>query len=67
MKGVQYVVDEQGKKTAVIINLDEWGKLWEDFYDILVSESRRDEPTVSWDELKAEAATEDQPATDVQS
>lgn len=65
MKGIQYIVDEGGKKTAVIINLEEWGGLWEDFYDILVSESRRGEPTVSWDELKAETATEDQPATDV--
>ncbi len=53
MKGIQHIVDEGGKKTAVIISLEEWGALWEDFYDILVSESRRGERTVSWDELKA--------------
>ncbi len=47
-------------KTAVIFNLEEWGEFWEDFYDILVSESRQGEPTVSWDELKAEAATGNQ-------
>lgn len=65
MKGVQFVVDDVGKKTAVIISLEEWGRLWEDFYDILVSESRLDEPTVPWEELKAELALEDQAANNV--
>jgi PHD/YefM family antitoxin component YafN of YafNO toxin-antitoxin module len=65
MKGVQFVVDDVGKKTAVIISLEEWGELWEDFYDILVSESRLDEPTVSWEELKAEVAVEEQAASNV--
>ncbi|NJO94300.1 MAG: type II toxin-antitoxin system HicB family antitoxin [Hydrococcus sp. RM1_1_31] len=34
--------------------LDEWGKIWENFYDLVVSRSRRDETEVSWEELKAE-------------
>jgi hypothetical protein len=55
LKGVQFVVDASGKRTAVIISLDEWGKLWEDFYDVLVSEERRGESTVSWEALKAES------------
>ena len=54
MKGIQFVVDGSGKKRAVQIDLDEWGNLWEDFYDVLVSESRKIEPTVPWSELKAE-------------
>jgi len=54
MKGIQFVVDESGKKRAVLIDLSEWGEIWEDFYDVLVSESRKDEPTVPWQELKAE-------------
>jgi len=54
MKGIQYLVDDTGKKTAVVIDLEEWGELWEDFYDIFVSESRRDEPAISWEELKTE-------------
>ncbi|MDY6786104.1 MAG: hypothetical protein SW833_26760 [Cyanobacteriota bacterium] len=53
MKGIQFIVDEAGKK-AVLIDLEEWGELWEDFYDLVVSRSRRDEPEVSWEELKAE-------------
>jgi len=47
-------VDDSGKKKAVLIDLEQWGALWEDFYDILVSESRKNEPTVPWSELKAE-------------
>ena len=54
MKGIQFVVDEAGEKKAVLIDLAEWGELWEDFYDILVSRSRKDEPIVPWSELKAE-------------
>ena len=54
MKGIQYVVDETGRRTAVIIDLRELGDLWEDFYDALISESRKAEPSVSWDLLKKE-------------
>jgi hypothetical protein len=58
MKGIQFVVDDTGEKKAVLIDLTEWGELWEDFYDILVSRSRQDEPIVSWSELKAEIKQE---------
>jgi hypothetical protein len=54
MKGIQYVVDDRGKKKAVIIDLEQWGEAWEDIYDALVSRSRRGEPTVAWSDLKAE-------------
>jgi hypothetical protein len=58
LKGVQYLVDDSGKRTAVVISLEEWGKIWEDLYDVLVSESRKDEPTISWETLKAESVGE---------
>ena len=54
MKGIQFVVDGTGKKKAVLIDLEEWGELWEDIYDVMVSQARKDEPTIPWDELKAE-------------
>jgi hypothetical protein len=44
MKGIQYVIDEAGEKTAVVIDLKEYGELWEDFYDRVVVDSRKDEP-----------------------
>lgn len=54
MKGIQFVVDDTGKKRAVLIDLSEWGELWENIYDALVFQSRKDEPTMPWEELKAE-------------
>jgi hypothetical protein len=54
MEGVQFLVNEEGEKTSVLIDLNEWGDLWEDFHDIMISRSRQDETEVSWDELKAE-------------
>ena len=54
MKGIQFVTDDTGKKTAVVISLEEWGTIWEDIYDVLVSKSREQETTVPWEELKKE-------------
>ena len=59
---MQYVTDSSGKRIAVLISLEEWGEIWEDFYDVLISESRKDEPTVSWETLKAEMADEASPS-----
>jgi hypothetical protein len=58
MKGISYVIDDAGKKRAVLIDLDEWGELWEDFYDVVISKSRADEPVIAWSELKAEMERE---------
>ena len=44
MKGVQFLFDEQGNKTAVLIDLKKNGELWEDFYDRAVAHDREDEP-----------------------
>ena len=38
MKGVQFVVNENGEKTAVVINLKQYSVLGEDFYDSAVAE-----------------------------
>lgn len=58
LKGVQYLVDGLGKRTAVVISLEEWGEIWEDLHDVLVSESRKNEPTIAWETLKAELVSE---------
>ena len=52
MKGVQFVVDEHGAKTAVVINLKEYSELWEDFYDSAVAHARRKEPRESLESVK---------------
>jgi hypothetical protein len=53
MKGVQYVVDDRGKAKAVLIDLKKFGRLWEDFQDLLVSQARRKEPRHSLAEVEA--------------
>jgi len=58
MDGIQFLVNENGEKTAVLLDLKQWGDLWEDVYDILVSRSRAEETTVGWDELEAELGQE---------
>ena len=58
LRGVQYLVDSSGKRQAVVINLEEWGELWEDFCDVLISEWRKDEPATPWEVLKSELANE---------
>jgi len=58
LEGVQYVTDSVGKRTAVLISLEEWGELWEDIYGVLVSQVHKDEPTVSWEALKAKSQAE---------
>jgi PHD/YefM family antitoxin component YafN of YafNO toxin-antitoxin module len=51
---VQYVTNQAGEKTAVILPLDEFKDLLEDVEDLAAIAERRDEPTISHDELLAE-------------
>jgi len=52
MKGIRFVVDDKGEKTAVLIDLKEHGDLWEDFYDKLIARSRDDEPRESLESVR---------------
>ncbi len=49
---IQYIVDEQGKRTSILIPLNEYQELLEDLHDLAVIAERRDEPTVSFEKLK---------------
>ena len=48
----QFVVDSQGKKTAVILPIRHYQKLLEDVRDLAVVAERRDEKPISMDEMK---------------
>jgi len=48
----QYIVDEKGQKTAVVLPVEEYEELLEDLHDLAIIAERRDEPTVSFEELK---------------
>jgi len=55
MKGVSYITDEKSRKKAVVIEmktLEKFDEQIEDLFDAIIAESRRDEPTVSWEALK---------------
>jgi hypothetical protein len=52
MSGITFMIDSHGKKTAAVIDLRKHAKLWEDFYDILLAESRAHEPRESLDSVK---------------
>jgi hypothetical protein len=53
MGGIQFVVDEKGKKTAAVIDLKVHKALWEDIEDVLVSRSRSREKGVPLAKVKA--------------
>ena len=52
MSGINFIIDEQGQKTAVVIDLKRHAEVWEDFYDALLARSRKDEPRETLDEVK---------------
>lgn len=52
MKGVKYIVDDKGEKTAVIIDLKKYGELWEDFQDTLIARLRANEPRETLESVK---------------
>lgn len=52
MEGIQFVTDDRGQKTAVLIDLKKYGELWEDFYDSLTARRRASEPRKSLASVK---------------
>ena len=52
VKGVEFVIDGDGQKKAVLIDLKEHGELWEDFYDTLRVKERESEPRESLAEVR---------------
>lgn len=54
MTGIQYVTDDKGRKVAVQIDLKRYGSLLEDFWDGLISESRRKQKGVPLEKIKAD-------------
>jgi len=57
MKGIQFITDDQGRKTAVLIDLKKYGELWEDIYDSLLAQKRAGEPRETLETVKKMATT----------
>jgi len=52
IKFVEFIVDEDGEKRAVLIDLRRHRQLWEDFNDTAVAHAREDEPRESLEAVK---------------
>ena len=52
LRGVQFLVDDGGRRTAVLIDLKKNARLWEDFYDVALARSRAGEPRESLDAVR---------------
>jgi len=48
----QYITDESGKKTAVVIPVEDYNELLEDIHDLAVIAERKNEPSISFDDIK---------------
>lgn len=61
MKGITFIKDETNNKRYVQIDLDEIIKLeeeWEDLFDVIIAESRKDEPSIPFEEVLEELRKE---------
>ncbi len=54
MTGVQFVTDSKGRKVAVLIDLKNHGARLRDFWDGLVSQSRRAKVGIRLEKVKAD-------------
>lgn len=52
MRGVRYLYDDKGKKTAVLIDLAHNSALWEELLDVALAQSRATERTESWSTVR---------------
>jgi hypothetical protein len=51
---VQYVTDEHGERTAVVLSIAAYEKLLEDLADLAVVAERREEPIIPHEQFLAE-------------
>jgi hypothetical protein len=49
---VQFLTNEKGRKTAVVLDIDDYEKLLEDLDDLAVIAERREEATIPHAEFK---------------
>ena len=51
MKGINYLINENGARTAIVIDLQTYGEAIEDFLDGLEAEARHDEATEDFEQV----------------
>ena len=53
-QALQYLTDEQGDRTAVVLPIGDYEKLLEDLEDLAMVAERREEPTVAHEDFLSE-------------
>jgi hypothetical protein len=59
MKGVSYITDDQNRRKAIVIDIETIEKhpdRIEDLMDVIVAESRKNEPKRDWSAVKKDLA-----------
>ena len=52
MSQAQYVIDEKGKKTGVLLSLKQYEKPMEDLHDLAIVAERKNEKPITLEEMK---------------
>ncbi len=63
MTGIQFITDEKGRKKAAVIDLKKHKALWEEIEDGLISESRRKEKGIPYEQYRASRLRRNRPRT----
>ena len=53
-QALQYITDDRGERTAVVLPISDYEKLLEDLDDLAVVAERRDEPVIPHDQFISE-------------
>jgi len=53
---VQYITNDAGKRSAVVIPIEQFNQLLEDVSDLAVIAERREEPVISHSQLKQQSS-----------
>ena len=53
-QALQYLTDDRGERTAVVLSISDYEKLLEDLDDLAVVAERRDEPVIPHDQFIAD-------------
>jgi hypothetical protein len=57
-RNVQYVTNEKGERTAVIMPIEEYEELLEDLHVTRAAEETKDEELIPWEQVKNELVSE---------
>jgi hypothetical protein len=52
MSTLKFIVNEKGNKTAAILPIEKYLQIMEDLHDLTVIAERRNEKTISFEEIK---------------